>query len=84
MPDREKVISEFEKWCDAMEDECPVICLDAIALLKEQEAVKAIKCSDDRRDELATWWYACSSCRNPIDYKCKFCSECGRAVKWDD
>ena len=37
MADREKVISEFGKWCDAMEDECPVICLHALALLKEQQ-----------------------------------------------
>lgn len=32
----EKVISEFERWCDEMEDECPVICLHALAMLKEQ------------------------------------------------
>lgn len=35
--DREKVIREFMKWCDEMADECPVICLDALAMLKEQE-----------------------------------------------
>ena len=35
--DREKVISEFERWCDEKEDECPVICLDALDLLKEQQ-----------------------------------------------
>ncbi len=38
MPDRETVIGDFERWCDEMEDECPVICLHALVLLKEQEA----------------------------------------------
>jgi len=46
MDDREKVLSEFEKWCDEMADECPVICRDALALLNEQEAV--VRCKDCR------------------------------------
>ena len=37
MVDRKKVISEFERWCNEMEDECPMICLHALAILKEQE-----------------------------------------------
>lgn len=49
--DREKVVSEFEKWCDAMADECPVICLDALAMLKEQEAV--VRCNDCKH-----WYFA--------------------------
>ena len=38
MPDREKVIREFRNWCDAMADECPVICIHVLDMLKEQEA----------------------------------------------
>ena len=51
--EREKVISTFEKWCDAMEDECPVICLDALELLKEYQQLQGwatghglVRCKD--------------------------------------
>ena len=57
--DREKVVSEFEKWCDAMADECPVICLDALAMLKEQEAV--VRCKD------------CKYAYLTDDGECKYC-----------
>ncbi len=38
MRNREKVIHEFGNWCEAMADECPVICLHVLDLLEEQEA----------------------------------------------
>jgi len=76
MPDREKVISEFEKWCDAMEDECPVICLDALALLKEQKPVEA-----EIEGGGSSWWYVCGECHGAIDKWDSFCKHCGRPVK---
>lgn len=56
---------------------------DAYDLLKEQEAVKPKK--DD------AWPYpiwvcgVCGTCLFKVgDYKPNFCSECGRAVKWEN
>lgn len=49
---------------------------DAIALLKEQEPVKPFG---------GYGFYFCGGCKNPFNsVSQKFCSECGKAVKWDD
>ena len=40
----EKVIAEFEKWCNEMDENCPVVCLDALNALKgDIDAVKLTK-----------------------------------------
>lgn len=98
MPDREKVLQGLECCIRKMEgqrvcDECPydedfnclgcsVVLKQAIALLREQEPVKPK--TDD------AWPYpikvcgACGTCLfNVGDFKAKFCSECGRKVKWE-
>lgn len=60
---------------------------DTIALLKEQEPVKAIADGEDS--------YMCNNCGTVIGWaewepggieevKYKFCPECGRAVEWDE
>lgn len=36
--DKQKVIDNYQKWCDSQGEDCPVICLHALAMLKEQEA----------------------------------------------
>lgn len=70
---RKKVISEFGRWCDAMADECPVICLSALNLLNEQEAVplkedKINKC--ECGETVCRYWHP------------KFCGFCGRELLW--
>lgn len=85
MSDRDIVVNEFEQWCDSMNEDCPVACLDALALLKEQEAVTP---------SLEASMYKCGNCEwaffsnNPYcldDMKraIRFCPRCGRAVKWE-
>lgn len=37
MPDS---ITNLEAWCNDMDEDCPVVCLNALAMLKEQEAVR--------------------------------------------
>ena len=57
------------------------LCNDALALLKEQEAVKPIN---------SYGTFRCGNCRNIVGYNdghgCgyqnNFCSKCGRPVKW--
>lgn len=52
---------------------------DAIALLKEQEAVPVIQC------EIAHMlFWCCGSCGVAITDGDKFCRNCGRKVKWND
>ena len=46
MPDIEKVIHDLSEWCDSMDELCPVICLDVLALLKEQTRI--VRCKDCR------------------------------------
>lgn len=50
MADREKVIHDFSEWCDSMDELCPVICLDVLALLKEQPGI--VLCGDCRNGHL--------------------------------
>ena len=35
--DRKIILNEFEQWCDSMNEDCPVVCLDALELLKNDE-----------------------------------------------
>ena len=56
---------------------------DAIALLKEQEAVEPKKESDGNPERWASWWYVCGNCGVVIDCHDMYCRHCGRAVKWD-
>ena len=53
---------------------------DAVALLKEQEAVKPER---EHSGGGTTWWNVCGACGTAINPNDKFCHECGRAVKWD-
>lgn len=57
--------------------ECSIIMQsDALDLLKEQEGVKPIS---------GYGCYICGVCKNPLtSVSQKFCSVCGKAVKWDD
>ena len=95
MSDREKVIGEFEKWCDMMADECPVICLDALAVLKEQKEelsyreARAITHTATKLDDAT-----CPSCGNVVGEKqiwegrkifiqWKYCIFCGQKLDWE-
>jgi hypothetical protein len=80
MPDREKVIREFRNWCEAMADECPVICIHVLDLLEEQEPCEPEK---EHSGSGVTWWNVCGNCKTAINPNDKYCHECGRAVKWD-
>ena len=50
---------------------------DALALLKEQEAVKPVKQIEQNE------WTACGNCKKHIISKWTFCPYCGRSVKWE-
>ena len=65
MPDREKTIRELDRITSVL--------FDALALLKEQEAVEP------------TWNRGkpfCGACGLRI-HGGKFCSECGRPIAWE-
>ena len=56
---------------------------DAIALLKEQEAVKPV--TESSVYDQDTWFFVCGSCKKgAISPGDKFCRWCGRAVKLND
>lgn len=96
MTDLDKVIKGLE-CCSAMDgnkcSECPYakeceeaqsgavfagsahLCADALELLKAKESVKPIENSG---------FYYCGSCRYAFStHRPKYCSECGKAVKWE-
>ncbi len=75
-------INEFEKipcWGN-----CQIAMMDALRLLKEQEAkpVKVVKNAYNHE------FYYCPRCDHSFYEtwlkKPKFCDECGQAVKWDE
>lgn len=87
--DREKVIKGLEQCkkggsCDGCQYEFQSSqCIfhlhaDALAILKEQEAVEPVPPEDEF--EL----YRCGKCYNQL-FRCvdKYCSRCGKAVKWE-
>ena len=93
MPDREKTalgIREMimrDTWrdIDADRQRYQRILNDALALLKEQEAVEPDTdsegtCSCGNCGETVGWFPVGCSTPNKL---CKFCPECGQAVKWE-
>lgn len=94
MADRENVILGIENCLqtDSVTEcsriECPFIkyretCLEwllrsALALLKEQEAVKP-RYIDGKRNH----FIVCGNCNTDLIRGVKYCSYCGKAVKWD-
>ena len=85
MADRKKVICHLydclvasrpeNMWVFVRKD----IVGDALALLKEQEAVKPER---EHSGGGTTWWNVCGNCRTAINPNDKYCHECGKAVKW--
>ena len=68
--------SQGDNWYADLLDEAA----DALALLKEQEAVEPIhpETADDP-------WFRCGSCGEEIvSEQFRFCPECGRKVLWHD
>jgi hypothetical protein len=55
---------------------------DAIAITKEQETVKPK--SKVRHGENAQYQHFCGNCMVMLHGKPKYCSNCGKKVKWDD
>ena len=95
MPDREKVITSLAictgkckcLGCWYGQNNPDFRCQDrlkedALALMKEQEAVKPREC------QYPHGTYACGFCDyipigNKDGYRANYCPECGKAVKWD-
>ena len=64
-------------------DGCEVnLMLDALTLLKEQEAVKPK--SKVRHGANAPVQHFCGNCMTLLHGKPKYCSECGKKVYWHD
>lgn len=94
--DREKIISEFGKWCDAMEDECPVICLNVLVLLKEQEQMyyklehdwrmcrELLKEQEAVKPRVSSVEQRCGNCNKVIEMDgWKSCPWCGKPILWE-
>lgn len=92
MPDREKIIRDIERCAHHVPDACrdcskygggyELRCMehlmeDALALLREQDAVKP-------KWFLKDPFFRCGVCDKELpDSQFRFCPWCGRAVKWD-
>ena len=93
--DREKVINGLEHCMEGVvgcQKRCPYkrdfacrseLARDALALLREQEAVEPKRVLGVLPD-----WYHCGVCGvDMLDtgdgYRPKYCPQCGRAVKWE-
>ena len=93
--DREKVISGLKCHVNLKCHNCPYVdaihpaygchleelIADALALLKEQEPIpcgEKIKAGDVVLD-----FYECGYCKNAIRKPWRYCSFCGKAVKWE-
>ena len=73
--DREKVINCLRELHGSQET--MKIVSDAVALLKEQEAVEPLKQLEQAE------WTVCGNCYEHLIHKWTFCPYCGRAVKWE-
>ena len=87
MPDREKVINEIGELLNGYPVFIPEAAKrglsDAIALLKEQEAVEPKKTAYQRVDHITAYRYRCGTCDMSIFPSYKYCPFCGQEVKWE-
>ena len=89
--DREKVIADIEEQITWIRDNdfhkfpgwghAVLAMQDAIALLKEQEAVEPKKVKGYNPPMYTLYEYDCKECKSPMMNKQPFCMGCGRAVK---
>ena len=91
MTDREKIIDAIEKAKKQSEEYAqdriivPFKEADMIlAILKEQEAVKRTYRTGINGFSIIWTCGACGSDLHPNNAKAKYCSNCGKPVKWDD
>lgn len=91
-PDREKVIksveyafdfwiSDFDGCSDFDTEKAEQEKRDAIALLKEQEAVEPTLIREGRNKYYND--YVCPRCDNEVVYEQNYCSECGVKFMWE-
>lgn len=95
MAEREKVIYDIERCICHVPDACrdcshyghdaPIgymeeLLADAIALLKEHEPVKPM--SKVRHGAYGQIQHFCGNCNAMLHGKQKYCSKCGKEVKW--
>ena len=88
MIDREKVINGLEQivndpFMKARADYWVLVCSEAIALLKEQEAVEPKKVNGYNPPMYTIYEYECEKCKSPMMNKQPFCMGCGKQVKWE-
>ena len=81
---KECVLCPYTDWCGDYDDfaiDCTAkLATDALALLKEQEAVEPEVEVLNEIDRL----YRCPRCHKHFFYeKQKYCDQCGQAVKWE-
>lgn len=93
MIDREKVIAGLMMLADRKNDDtceglkCCKIAEDALALLKEQEAIEPIEIIDEKYpvgDHNRYKGYRCGNCKEDIPWDANYCLYCGRRVNWND
>lgn len=87
MTEKEKVVQKLEEViAEAVYPDRPrkfmmplELAEDALALLKAQEPVKPVP---DTSYGARPWWFVCGNCKLSVNEDQKYCSNCGRAVKW--
>lgn len=78
-----ETISYFQAHSGNTPERCAQHLRDAVAFLKEQEAVEPTVSGAEEYDGHCSWWYQCGKCKTPIDHGDRFCRWCGRPVKWN-
>ena len=77
-----------EEWCKkncpySTDCACDGVCNFVLSLLKEQEAVKRTYRTGINGFSIIWTCGACGSDLFPNNANAKYCSSCGRAVKWE-
>ena len=92
MPDKEKVIEGLKCHYEGLKSSCDIcpykdewacqisLCGDALALLKEQEAVEP----KEAKFETFGSTRKCSNCNKYLFPAGRYCPHCSRPVRWDE
>lgn len=83
MTEDEKMYEQLDRlavFLDGIMPGCAELVRKANNKLKEQEPIEPINVNDS----ITETWFVCGNCGLQIGPSDKFCSDCGRAVKWND
>ena len=82
MDDRDITVNEFMQYCNALDEDCPVVLYNVLALLKTEAPAKPKKHINVIDCASPSWVYGCGRCGGCVLPGWKYCPFCRTEIRW--